>query len=72
MKKVQWPGEVVEVATRSHTILNEKLLQQKRSCKDRKRASRKNSMLRHHSKVATSKEDNYGCNRFLSLQQVIQ
>ena len=53
----------IEVATRSHTILNEKLLRQKRSCRDRKRASRKDFMSQHHSEVATPKEDNSSCNR---------
>ena len=53
----------IEVATKSHTIMYEKLSRQKRSCRDRKRASRKDFMSRHHSEVATSKEDNSGYNR---------
>ena len=62
MAKVR-PRQRIKVTTRSHTILNEKLLRQKRSCRDRKRASRKDFMSRHHSKVTTLKEDNSGCNR---------
>ena len=53
----------IEVVTRSHTILNGKMLRQKRSCSDRKRATRKDFLSQHDFEVATPKEDNSSCNR---------
>ena len=59
----------IKVATISPTLLNEKQLRQKRSCRDRKKgASRKDFILRHHSEVATRKEDIVGCNREMMLR----
>ena len=47
----------IEVMTRSHTVLNEKLLRQRRSL------LRKKKSFKEGFHVATSKEDNSGCNR---------
>ena len=53
----------IKVETRSHTILNENYYDKREVVEIEKRASRKDFMSRHHSEVATLKEDNSSCNR---------